>query len=180
MQKLREEQRERLVQELKEGEIRKGKITGTCSFGAFVDLGGAEGLVHISELSWDSVSSPDEFVNQGDEVDVYILKIDSDTKRIALSLRRTRPGPWDTITERYQEGQLVTGTITNLSSFGAFARLEDSIEGLIHISELSSRLIRHPKEVVKEGDVVGLKILRIEPERRRLGLSLKQAEEEGQ
>ena len=178
LQQVREEQRLRLMEELKEGEIRKGRVTGISNFGAFVDLGGGEGLIHISELSWDTVSSPGEVVKVGEEVDVYVLKVDQDSRRIALSLRRTQPGPWDTITERYQEGQLVSGTVTNLSTFGAFVRLEGSIEGLIHISELSDRLIRHPKEVVKEGDVVTLKILRIEPERRRLGLSLKQAEEE--
>jgi len=178
LQQVREEQRLRLMEELREGEIRKGRVTGISNFGAFVDLGGGEGLIHISELSWNTVSSPDEVVKVGDEVDVYVLKVDQESRRIALSLRRTQPGPWDTITERYQEGQLVSGTVTNLSPFGAFVRLEGSIEGLIHISELSDRLIRHPKEVVKEGDVLTLKILRIEPERRRLGLSLKQAEEE--
>jgi small subunit ribosomal protein S1 len=174
----REEQRAKLIADLDEGEIRKGKVTGISSFGAFVDLGGADGLIHVSELSWNQVRSPEEIVSIGDEIDVYVLKIDTENKKIALSLRRLQPEPWQNISERHQVGDLVDATVTKLTNFGAFARIQDSVEGLIHISELTSKVVSHPKEVVKEGDNVRLRILRIEPERRRLGLSLKQMDEE--
>ena len=177
LQEVREERKDRLLSELQEGEVRRGRVSGIASFGAFVDLGGADGLIHISELSWESVQTPEEVVHAGDELDVYVLKVDRDARKIALSLRRLQPTPWDTIADRYQVGQLVAATVTRLTSFGAFARVEDSVEGLIHISELSDGMIGHPKEVVKEGDSLTLKILKIEPERRRLGLSLKQVEE---
>ena len=177
LQEKREQEKDRLLQELQEGEVRRGRVSGISSFGAFVDLGGADGLIHISELSWDTVQSPEEIVQAGDELDVYILKVDRDTRKIALSLRRLQPEPWQTIADEYQVGQLVKSTVTKLTTFGAFARIEGSVEGLIHISELSDRNVQHPKEVVDVGDVLTLKIIRIEPERRRLGLSLKQAEE---
>ena len=178
LQELRDEQKARLIKELTEGETRRGKVTGISSFGAFVDLGGADGLVHISELSWDSVGSPEEVVKLGQELDVYVLRVDAENKKIALSLRRLQPEPWDTINERYQVGDLVDAKVTKLTNFGAFARVEGAVEGLIHISELTARMVTHPREVVREGDEVKVKILRIEPERRRLGLSLKQAQEE--
>jgi small subunit ribosomal protein S1 len=177
IQEQRESQKEHVLQELQEGEVRKGKVTSVCNFGAFVDLGGADGLIHISELSWEPVQSTEQVVGVGDEVEVYVMKVDQEARRIALSLRRMSPEPWDTLTERYQVNQLVTGTITKLTHFGAFARIEGSVEGLIHISELSHRAINHPKEVVREGDVLTLKILNIEPERKRLALSIRQAEE---
>jgi len=178
MQELRDERKAKLIEELSVGEVRRGKVTGISSFGAFVDLGGADGLVHISELSWNTVRTPEEVVRVGEEVDVYVLRVDAENRKIALSLKRLQPEPWETITERYQVGDVVDATVTKLTDFGAFARVEGSVEGLIHISELASRVINHPREVVGEGDTVRLKILRIEPERRRLGLSLRQAEEE--
>ena len=178
IQERRDAQKARLIQELREGEVRQGKVTGISSFGAFVDLGGADGLIHISELSWGQVGSPDEVVRVGDELNVYVLRVDSENKRIALSLRRLQPEPWETINERYQVDDIVDATVTKLTNFGAFARVEGAVEGLIHISELSARMISHPREVVSEGESVRVKILRIEPERRRLGLSLKQAEDE--
>lgn len=174
----REERKNQLIEELSEGEVRGGVVTGVNSFGAFVDLGGADGLIHISELSWNTVESPDKVVKIGDEIDVYVLRVDAEKKKIALSLKRLQQEPWQTINERHEVGDLIDATITKLTDFGAFARVDDSVEGLIHISELTSRVINHPKEVVGEGDAVKLKILRIEPERRRLGLSLKQVEEE--
>jgi len=176
IQEKRQSEKERVIQELEEGQVRSGKVTGTCEFGAFVDVGGADGLIHISELSWEPIQTADQVVQVGDEVEVYIMKVDLETKRIGLSLRRTSPGPWDTIYDKYQVDQIVTATVTKLTNFGAFARIDGSIEGLIHISELSYNLLQHPKEVVKEGDNLTLKILKIEPERRRLALSLKQAE----
>ena len=178
VQELREKQKARLIEELTEGETRTGKVTGISSFGAFVDLGGADGLIHISELSWNPVKSPEEIVKVGDEVDVYVLRVDAENKKIALSLRRLQPEPWETINEVHQVGDIVDAKVTKLTNFGAFARVDGSVEGLIHISELTSRMINHPREVVEEGESVKLRILRIEPERRRLGLSLKQAEEE--
>ncbi|MBI4198860.1 MAG: S1 RNA-binding domain-containing protein [Chloroflexi bacterium] len=178
LQEKREQQKELLVQQLLEGEVKKGRVTSVCSFGAFVDLGGADGLIHISELSWSPVQSPEEVVHVGEELEVYVLKVDRDARKIALSLRRMQREPWETIADRYQMGQLVSGTITKLATFGAFARVEGAVEGLVHISELTDRVIKHPREVVKEGDVVTLKVLKVEPERRRLSLSLKQAAEE--
>ena len=181
VQEWRDEQKARLVEELTEGETRRGRVTGISSFGAFVDLGGADGLIHISELSWNPVESPEDVVHVGDEIDVFVLRVDIENRKIALSLRRLQPEPWDTINERYAVGDTVNAVVTKLTNFGAFARVEStegSVEGLIHISELTDRMITHPREVVREGDDVKLKILRIEPERRRLGLSLKQAEAE--
>lgn len=178
MQEVREEHKAKLIDELTEGEVRHGRVTGISNFGAFVDLGGADGLIHISELSWSNVSSPEDIVKVGQEVDVYVLRVDSEQKKIALSLKRLQPEPWETIDERYHIGDIVDATVTKLTEFGAFARVEDAVEGLIHISELTTRMINHPREVVREGDAVKLMILRIEPERRRLGLSLKQAEED--
>ncbi|MDP7579337.1 MAG: S1 RNA-binding domain-containing protein [SAR202 cluster bacterium] len=175
---MRDEQKAKLIEELVEGEVRRGRVTGISSFGAFVDLGGADGLIHISELSWDTITTPEDVVSVGDELDVHILKVDSQGKKIALSLKRLKPEPWETIEEKFHVGDIVNAKVTKLTNFGAFARLEDSVEGLIHISELTSRAITHPREVVGEKEVVRLKILRIEPERRRLGLSLKQAREE--
>ena len=174
VQEWRDAQKARLVQELQVGEVRKGVVTGISSFGAFVDLGGADGLVHISEMSWGPVGRPEDVVSIGDELDVYVLRVDVENKKIALSLRRLEPEPWETIHERLHVDDIVDAQITKLTNFGAFARVEGNIEGLIHISELSDRVIGHPREVVQEGEDVRLKVLRIEPERRRLGLSLKQ------
>ena len=174
VQEWRDAQKARLVQELQVGEVRKGVVTGISSFGAFVDLGGADGLVHISEMSWGPVGRPEDVVSIGDELDVFVLRVDVENKKIALSLRRLEPEPWETIHERLHVDDIVDAQITKLTNFGAFARVEGNIEGLIHISELSDRVIGHPREVVQEGEDVKLKVLRIEPERRRLGLSLKQ------
>jgi len=179
LQGVREEQKERLIEQLREGEIRQGRVTGLHEFGAFVDLGGADGLIHISELSWEPVQSPSDVLQVGDEVDVYIVKVDSETRRISLSLKRTKDNPWDQITSHFVEEQLVDGTITRLTPFGAFAQIQGPVEGLIHISELADGHVRHPRDVVTVGDNVVLKVLRIDPERRRLGLSLKQAQESG-
>ena len=175
----REVRKAKLIAELIIGERRHGTVSGISSFGAFVDLGGADGLVHISELSWTPVRSPEDVVKVGQEVDVQVLSIDAVNNRIALSIKRLQPEPWDTIHERLNVGDIVDATVTKLADFGAFARVEGSVEGLIHISELAPRMIQHPREVVREGDEVRLKVLRIEPDRRRLGLSLVQAEQEG-
>ena len=169
-------QKMRLVQELSENEIRRGRVAGISNFGAFVDLGGADGLIHISELSWEQVNSPEDVVHVGQELDVFVLKVDRENLKIALSLRRLQPEPWDEVGSKFHVGQVVKGKVTKLANFGAFARIDGGIEGLIHISELSHQVIKHPRDVVSEGDEFDLRIIRIEPERRRLGLSLKQVQ----
>jgi small subunit ribosomal protein S1 len=174
MREWRKQHKERLLEELKEGDVRKGGVISICDFGAFVDLGGADGLIHLSELSWRRVAHPSEVLKVGDEVEVYVLNVDRDRKRIGLSLKRLEPDPWSVIAESYHVGQLVEGTITKLVKFGAFARIfDDDIEGLIHLSELSEERIAHPREVVQESDTRTLRIIRIDPEQRRIGLSLK-------
>ncbi len=165
--------KKKLLNTLKEGDVIKGRIVGVSNFGAFVDLGGADGLIHISELSWGPVKNPEDFVTVGTDMDVYVLKIDRETLKIALSLRRLTPEPWEQIQSGLEIGQTVTGTITKLANFGAFARIEPGVEGLIHISELSYDVVKHPKNVVSEGDKLELQIIRIEPDRKRLGLSIK-------
>ena len=165
--------KKKLLDNLKEGDVIKGRIVGVSNFGAFVDLGGADGLIHISELSWGPVKNPEDFVTVGTDMDVYVLKIDRETLKIALSLRRLTPEPWEQIQSGLEIGQKVTGTVTKLANFGAFARIEPGVEGLIHISELSYDVVKHPKNVVSEGDKLELQIIRIEPDRKRLGLSIK-------
>jgi small subunit ribosomal protein S1 len=174
MRDLRKQHKEKLLAELQEGDIRTGEVISLCDFGAFVDLGGADGLVHLSELSWRRVSHPSEILKVGDEVQVYVLNVDRDRRRIGLSMKRLESDPWSSISERYHIDQLVEGTITKLVKFGAFARIfDDDIEGLIHLSELSDERITHPREIVQEGDVRTLRVIRIDPDRRRIGLSLK-------
>jgi small subunit ribosomal protein S1 len=174
VQEWRAAQKDRLLAELREGDIRRGRITSIREFGIFVDLGGADGLVHLSELSWDRSKAPEDMFRVGDEVDVFILKIDQEAKKIALSLRRAQPEQWEGLIDKYAVGQVVTGQVTKLAPFGAFARIEGPLEGLIHISELVDRRVTHPRDVVSEGDTLPLKIVRIERDRHRLGLSLKQ------
>lgn len=175
MRQQREELRQSLFAELDTGQVRKGRVTGIREFGAFVDIGGVDGLVHLSEFSWGQVEPPEKTLSIGDEVDVYVLRVDRENMKVALSFRRLYPEPWESIHEKYHVGQTVTATVTKVTTFGAFARLDPAIEGLVHISELSDGPVRHPSDVVSEGQELTLKILRIEPERRRLALSLKQA-----
>jgi small subunit ribosomal protein S1 len=180
LQEWRSQQKDRLLSELREGEIRRGRITSVRSFGVFIDLGGADGLAHLSELSWDRNRSPEEIYHVGDEVDAYVMKVDPETKKIALSLRRAQPERWEGIVDRYQIGEMVAGRVTKLVTFGAFARIDGPVEGLIHVSELVDRRINHPREVVKEGDILPLRIVRIERDRHRLGLSLRAARDEAE
>lgn len=176
VQELRQQRRDQLLSELHEGEIRTGHVTRLCDFGAFVDLGGADGLVHVSELAWRQVSNPADVVQVGEEIKVLVIGIDQEHRKISLSLRRTQAEPWADAVTHYPVGSVVRARITRLTAFGAFAQLEDGIEGLVHVSELSDRRIQHPREVVREGDEVTLRVLRVEPERRRLGLSLRQVD----
>lgn len=173
VQEVREGKKDELLASLKEGDIRAGTVSSVCDFGAFVDIGGADGLVHLSELSWSRVKHPAEVLKVGDRVQVYILSIDNERKRIALSVKRTQEEPWATVNERYQLGQIVACTVTQLASFGAFARVEDGVEGLIHVSELGDERVQHPREIVQEGDTIQARIIRIDPTRKRMGLSLR-------
>jgi small subunit ribosomal protein S1 len=175
VQERRDVMKERLIDELSEGEVRKGRVSSICDFGAFVDIGGADGLVHLSELSWSRVRHPSEVLRVGQEVDVYVLGINAQEKKIALSIKRTQAEPWSRVAAAYEVGQLVRGTVTQLANFGAFARIEDGIEGLIHVSALVDDRVSHPKQVVSEGDDLLLRIIRIDPQRRRMGLSLRRA-----
>ncbi len=176
----REALKERLISELTVGEVRTGHIISLADFGAFVDIGGADGLVHVSEISWKRVNNPREVLNIGDEVQVKVLGVDPERNRISLSIRELEANPWELIQEKYGEGKLVQGKITKLTKFGAFASLaglEDyGIEGLVHISELSDQRILHPSEAVQEGQDLTLRVLRVEPERRRIGLSLRRVD----
>ncbi len=168
---------ERLMAEVTLGETRRGYVSNLCNFGAFVDLGGIDGLIHLSELSWGRVSHPREVLSIGQQVQVYIMNVDRSNRRIALSLKRLRPDPWAVVDERYHLGQLVSATITNVVDFGAFAQIEEGLEGLVHISELSETRVTHPSQVVKPGERVQVRILRIDSAHHRLGLSLRQAAE---
>ena len=172
----RETLKERVIEELKEGEVRTGRVTSLADFGAFVNISGADGLVHLSEISWDRINHPSEVLKVGQEVKVKIISIDKEKKRIGLSIRQLEEDPWSRQVAHYQVGQLVQGSITRLTKFGAFARLEGELEGLIHISEISEKRIEHPKEVLKEGDVVTLRIIKIDPDNHRIGLSLRRVE----
>jgi small subunit ribosomal protein S1 len=174
----RAQMKDQLFAEIKEGEVRHGVVSSLCDFGAFIDLGGVEGLVHVSELSWQRVRHPKEVLKVGEEVDAYVLRVDKERQRVGLSIKKLLPEPWAGVSERYVVNQIVQATITNLVDFGAFARIDAGVEGLIHISELSDTPVNHPTEVVSVGDVVTVKILRIDAEHRRLGLSLKGTKEE--
>lgn len=176
----RAKRRAELLESLEVGQVHTGRVISLADFGAFVDLGGADGLVHLSELSWEHVANPKEVLKVGDEVQVEIINIDREHQRIGLSRRKCLADPWDTIVTVYKPGQLVQATITKMTKFGVFARLVDrpEVEGLIHISELSDRRIGHPREVVEEGQVLTLRVIRIESERRRIALSLKQVTSE--
>lgn len=181
MREWRRQQKEQLLETLSEGDVYDGIISSIADFGAFVDLGGADGLIHLSELSWNRVNHPSEVVKVGQSVKVQILSVDQERRRIGLSLRRLQPQPWDLVQQHYEVGQIVRGRITKLVNFGAFARLDkDGIEGLIHVSELADQRVNHPKEIVSEGEEYDLRIIRIDVDRRRMGLSLKQALPVGQ
>lgn len=172
----RESVKERVLEELKEGEVYLGRITSLADFGVFVNVNGADGLVHMSEISWERIQHPSEILKVGQEVKVKVINIDHEKKRIGLSIRQLQSDPWDQKAAQFQVGQLIEGTITRLTKFGAFARLAEDIEGLIHISEISERRIEHPKEVLKEGDICTLRIIKIDPSVHRIGLSLRRVD----
>jgi small subunit ribosomal protein S1 len=166
-------ERQDILTRLQPGDTVTGYITNLCDFGAFVDLGGLEGLIHISELSWGRVGHPADMLQRGQEVTAYVLEINRDAGRIALSLKRLYPDPWETVQHRYRIGETVEGVITNVVDFGAFARIEEGLEGLIHVSELAEGHFLHPRNVVMEGQHIQARILSIDGQNRRLGLSLR-------
>lgn len=175
-----DEARAKFLASLHEGDIHSGRVSNLTDFGAFVDLGGVDGLVHLSEISWERLEHPREALQVGQEVKVMVLGVDMERQRVALSMKRLEPDPWETVGERYQVGQLIEGRITRLTKWGAFACIvgDEAIEGLIHVSELDEGHVAHPREVVQPGQEVTLRVVRVEPERHRLGLSLRAANQE--
>lgn len=169
--------RTQVLEKLQPGDITRGVVTNVCDFGAFVDLGGVEGLIHVSEVSWGRVAHPRDALEPGQEVDVYVINVDRTQARIALSLKRLQPDPWATVEQRYTVGQVVEGKITHVVPFGAFACLEEGLEGLIHVSELAEGSFMHPRNIVHEGEVVRARIMSIDGEGRRIGLSLRRADD---
>jgi len=168
-----EKKRGELMETLKPGDVRTGRVSGMRDFGAFVDLGGADGLVHISELSWHRIDHPREVVKLGDEVEVYVLGVDQESGRISLSRKKLLPNPWDTVAQRYNQNQLIEGKVTRILDYGAFAEIEPGVEGLLHVSQLSRNPVEDPRAVVKEGEVHLLRVVSIDQKRQRIGLSLK-------
>ena len=162
---------EALLAELRPGEVRRGTVTKVAPFGAFIDLGGFEGLLHISEMSWGRVTDPGTVVQVSQELEVLILDVLPEERRVQLSLKRLKPDPWETVAQRYQVGQVVEGVVTTVTHFGAFVRLEEGVEGLLHVSEIGDSEASHPREIVREGQPIRVRIVSIDPAARRIGLS---------
>src|SRR3989475_9773384 len=173
----RKEQRQRILDRLNPGDVVEGTISNIVDFGAFVDLDGMDGLIHISELSWSHVNHPSEVLDIGQKVDVKVLDIDRDRQRISLGLKQTQSDPWQQVLESYQEGDVVAGKVTKVVTFGAFVEILAGVEGLVHISELAQHHVENPREGVSQGDTVNVRILEVDAERRRLSLSLKRVDE---
>ncbi|MBZ0298702.1 MAG: S1 RNA-binding domain-containing protein [Anaerolineae bacterium] len=176
----REARKEVLLEKLQEGDVYSGVVSGLRDFGAFVDLGGADGLIHISELAWHRVKHPREILNVGDEVQVYVLRLDDEGKRIGLSLKRLQQNPWELIEDLYHVGQLVEGTVSRVTQFGAFISMEPGIEALLHISQMADPQPEHPSLLVHEGQQLMMRVISVEPDKQRLGLSLKEVTAEEQ
>src|SRR5437588_4567740 len=174
----RKEMRQAILDRLNPGDVVKGTISNIVDFGAFVDLDGMDGLIHISELSWSHVNHPSEVLEIGQEVDVKVLDIDRDRQRISLGLKQTQTDPWQQVLESYNEGDVVEGRVTKVVTFGAFVEIMPGVEGLVHIYELAQHHLEHPREVVSQGDTVNVRILEVDAERRRLSLSLKRVDPE--
>lgn len=170
---LRDANKDELLDQLSEGETRRGVVSGLRDFGAFVDLGGADGLIHISELAWHRVKHPREILNVGDKIDVYVLRLDQEGRRIGLSLKRLQPNPWSQVDEMYHVGQLVEGVISRVTQFGAFVSLEPGIEALLHASQISDPAPADPTLLLRENQTITARIISIEPHRQRLGLSIR-------
>lgn len=167
----RARQKARLLAELKEGDVVSGTVTGLRDFGAFVNLGGADGLIHVSELAWHRVDHPRDVLEIGQVIDVYVLNLDREANRIALSRKRLLPDPWEDAAERYHEGQLIEGTVTNVVDFGAFVALDNGLEGLLHLSEMGNGNLKEPHSYVQKGDRLSLRISHLESEKRRVGFT---------
>lgn len=168
---IRAQRKAELLEALDEGKIVRGTVTGLRDFGAFVNIGDADGLIHVSELAWHRVDHPSDVLSVGDEIEVFILNLDRDTNRIALSRKRLLEDPWEHAHDRYYEGQLVEGNVTNVVDFGAFIALDDGLEGLLHLSEMGDGNLKEPYSYLKKGDRLQLRISRLEPERRRVGFT---------
>jgi small subunit ribosomal protein S1 len=179
LEQTQSEVRQTFLNTLQKGQVRKGVVSSIVNFGAFVDLGGVDGLVHVSELSWKHIDHPSEVVEVGQEVTVEVLDVDMERERVSLSLKATQEDPWQQFARTHQIGQVVPGRVTKLVPFGAFVRVEEGIEGLVHISELAERHVEIPEQVVQVGDEIFVKIIDIDLDRRRISLSLKQANEGG-
>lgn len=167
------DQREQLLYHIQPGQIFEGKVTNLTNFGAFIDLGGVEGLVHISELSWSRVIHPSNILTPGQLVKVKVLTVDSENGRVALSIKQLKENPWQTVDQRFKEGQLIEGTISNVVSFGAFVMIEEELEGLIHISQLAEGSFLHPRNVVQKGQIVVARVLHVDGKAKRLALTLR-------
>ncbi|QLY33777.1 30S ribosomal protein S1 [Nocardia huaxiensis] len=178
LEQTQSEVRSEFLHQLQKGQVRKGVVSSIVNFGAFVDLGGVDGLVHVSELSWKHIDHPSEVVEVGNEVTVEVLDVDLDRERVSLSLKATQEDPWRQFARTHAIGQIVPGKVTKLVPFGAFVRVEEGIEGLVHISELAERHVEVPDQVVAVGDDAMVKVIDIDLERRRISLSLKQANED--
>ncbi len=179
LEETQREQREKFLDDLKPGEVRSGVVSSVVHFGAFVDLGGMDGLVHVSELSWKHVDHPSAVVTAGDQIEVQVLEVDLDRERISLSLKATQQDPWQEFAASHRVGELVFGRITKLVPFGSFVQVGDGIEGLVHISEMSAHHIDVPEQVVTPGEELWVKIIDLDLQRRRISLSIKQAAEGG-
>ena len=176
-QEWRKAQKQRLLTELQPGDVLSGRVNQLTNFGAFIDLGGADGLAHISELSWQRVNHPREVLQPGQEVKVVVVEIDRERERIGLSIRQLQANPWETIDQRYTLGQLVSGPVTNVTPFGAFVQVEDAVEGLIHASELDVDPQTQPRDVLQPGQIVTAKVISLDRQRQRMGLSLRRMTE---
>ncbi|EGK14058.1 30S ribosomal protein S1 [Desmospora sp. 8437] len=163
---------------LQPGQVMEGTVQRLTDFGAFVDIGGVDGLVHVSELAWNRVEHPSEVLSEGDQVQVKVLKVDQQNERISLSIKETQPGPWEKVSEEIKAGDIVTGTVKRLVSFGAFVEVYQGVEGLVHISQISRRHIATPSEELEEGQEVRVKVLDMQPEQKRISLSIKEVEQE--
>src|SRR5262249_30338356 len=175
LEREREENREKLWNQLAEGQVREGVVRNIKDFGAFVDLGGVDGLVHVGEMSWTRVKHPSDVVQLGQAVKVVVLKIDREARKLSLGLKQLQPSPWDNIQDKYPHGSRVKGKVTRVQDFGAFVELEPAVEGLIHISELAAGRVRRVTDVVKPGQEVEVVVMSVDPGQRRIGLSLKAA-----
>ncbi|CAM4278739.1 30S ribosomal protein S1 [Paenibacillus phoenicis] len=172
-----EANKQKVMAELKEGQVLEGTVQRLTQFGAFVDVGGVDGLVHVSEIAWNHVDKPADVLSEGDKVKVKVLKVDPEKGKISLSIKAAQPGPWDTAAEKFHTGDIVTGEVKRLVNFGAFVEIAPGVEGLVHISQISHKHIGTPHEVLKEGQTVQVKVLDVNPSEKRVSLSIKETEE---